>query len=209
MVREEFNKRIQNINYLIKPLSEVDRVLMDQMGITLGSQLEMTNPKQLGEILGVDGVVYGYLLNFDDITTGVYNAKRVRAGFKLVDTKTGVVMWADGHGVKSLLAGSDVGTGITLLKEAQDSKEGLDYYKAIEGLNEIPGLKNWQIIRAGGTKKVGDAAALALGEKLLTKALKIHLRLESDTMLNSIVKGFPAGPGSSRTAAAPSEPEKK
>lgn len=196
MIREEFFKRLQHRNYSVMPLKETEGILLNQMGITLGSQLEMTDAKELGTVLGVDGVVFGYVLNFEDITTGLYNVKRVRAGFKLVDTKTGRVIWSDGQGVKSILAGSDAGAGMTILKEARGN--GLDEYKTIQGLDEISGLEDWQIIRAGATKKVEEAAAIALGEKLLTKALGLHLRLESDTMLNMVMNGFPSGPGSPR-----------
>ncbi len=196
MVREEFFKRMQDRHYLAKSLKEVDNILLDQMGITLGSQLEMTTPQQLGSVLGVDGVLYGYVLNFDDITTGVYNVKKVRAGFKLVDARTGTVVWSEGLGVKSALAGGDIGAGITILREIKD--DGLEPYKSIKGIEEIPGLKNWHVMRAAGTEKVGDAAIISLSEKLITKAMGVHLRLETNAMLNKVMTGFPSGPGSFR-----------
>ncbi|MBI5492211.1 MAG: DUF799 family lipoprotein [Deltaproteobacteria bacterium] len=198
MIREEFFKRMQERHYLTTPIKEVDGVLLDQMGITLGSQLEMTSPQQLGEVLGVDGVLYGYVLNFDDITTGLYNVKKVRAGFKLVDTRTGAVVWSEGLGVKSALAGGKAGAGITILKEVKD--EGIEPYKSINGIEEIPGLKDWHVMRAAATEKAGDAALISLGEKILTKAMGVHLRAETDVMLDRVMTGFPSGPGSSREA---------
>ncbi|MBI4948805.1 MAG: DUF799 family lipoprotein [Deltaproteobacteria bacterium] len=192
-VREAFFKRLDNMNYQPKPLSEVDQTLMDRMGITLGSQLELTSPKELGETLGVDGVIYGYLLNFDDVTTGLYNMKKVRAAFKLVDTRTGRVVWARGLGVKSALAGGDVGVGVTLLKEIKG--DGLEGFKDIKGLSEVPGLTDWQILRAGKTEKVEDAAMIAIGEKLFSKALGMHLKFETDEMIDKLRASFPAGPG--------------
>lgn len=208
MIREEFFKRMQDRHYLTTPIKEVDGILLDQMGITLGSQLEMTTPQQLGEVLGVDGVLYGYVLNFDDITTGVYNVKKVRAGFKLVDTRTGMVVWSDGLGVKSALAGGKAGVGLTVLKEMKD--EGMEQYRAISGIEEIPGLKNWHVKMAAATDRVGDAALISLGEKLLTKAMGVYLRAETDEMLNRVMTGFPSGPGSFREAqkAAPVSVEK-
>lgn len=206
MVREEFNKRIQNLHYSVKPLNEVDQILVDQMGITLGDQLELTTPKQLGETLGVDGVVYGYLLNFDDIITGLYNVKKVRAGFKLVNTRTGEVMWARGLGVISAIAGGKVGTGFTIAKELMDAREGLDKYSTIKGLEDIPGLKDWTILRAAQTRQMGDAAAFSLGESIITKALGVHLMLEAGNMLNNITRGFPAGPGHPQAIPPPVPP---
>lgn len=202
-VREEFDRRIRNRQYSVMPLKDVDRLLLDGMGITLGDQLEMTTPQKLGEALGVDGVVYGYLLDFDDITTGLYNVKKVRAGFKLVETRTGSVMWSRGLGVKSILAGSDAGAGVTVLKELMDSRESNEPFGTIEGLEGIPGLRDWRVIRLGSTHKAGDAAAIALGEKLITKALGVHLMLEAGDMLNLITADFPVGPGSARTVTVP------
>lgn len=207
MVREEFNKRIQDMHYSVMPLKDVDTILRDRMGITLGSQLDMTTPQQLGEVLGVDGVVFGYLLDFDDVTTGVYNVKKVRAGFKLVETASGRAMWTKGLGVKSILAGSDVGAGITLLKEAKG--DGIEQFQTIQGLQEIEGLKEWHIIRAGGTEKVSQAAMLSIGEKLLTKALGVHLKLETEDMLKRIMPGFPIGPGSPRAELRKAPKEEK
>lgn len=196
-VREGLFKRLDNMNYLPKALSEVDQTLMDRMGITLGSQLELTSPRELGETLGVDGVIYGYLLNFDDVTTGLYNMKKVRAAFKLVDAKTGRVVWARALGVKSGLAGGDVGAGVTLLKELKG--DGLEDLKNIKGLSDIPGLADWQVLRAGKTEKVEDAAMIAIGEKLFSKALGVHLKIETDEMIDRLMAGFPAGPGTART----------
>ncbi|MBI5641901.1 MAG: DUF799 family lipoprotein [Deltaproteobacteria bacterium] len=199
MVREEFSKRIKSMHYDSKPLKEVDQILLDKMGITLGAQLELTDHKKLGETLGVDGVIYGYLLNFDDVTTGLYNMKKVRAGFKLVDTRTGRVIWSHGLGVKSGLAGGDLGVGVTLLKEIKG--DGIEDFKSIKGIEQIPGLSEWHVLRAEKTEKVGDAAMLALGEKLLSKAVGVHLKAETDEMLGRLIAGFPAGPGHSNPGA--------
>ena len=203
-IREEFQKRVQHRHYSVMPLREVDEVLLNQMGITLGSQLELTGPAQLGGVLGVDGVVYGYVLNFDDVTTGLYNVKKVRAGFKLVDTRTGRVVWSSGLGVKRVIAGSKAGIGLTIMKEAKE--DALDSYSAIKGLEEIEGIEDWHIIFAGATEKVGDAAIISLGEKIITKALGVHLRIETDSMLDRVMARLPSGPGRPVAPLAPLAP---
>lgn len=214
-VREEFDKRIRNRQYSVMPLVDVDRFLLDGMGITLGDQLDMTTPAQLGELLGVEGVIYCYLLDFDDITTGLYNVKKVRAAFKLVETKTGSVMWSRGLGVKSILAGGDAGKGLTAFKEVLDSNDSNEPFGVIPGLDGIQGVREWRVIRFGATKKPAEAAAFALSEKLITKAFGVHLKLETSEMLNIIMMDFPVGPGGPRSypaagtseAAAPTTPE--
>lgn len=195
-VRTEFVRHLAYRHYLVQPVKETDELLLTQMGITLGSQLELTTPEKVGETLGVDGVVYGYLINFDDVTAGVYNVKRVRAGFKLIETKTGRVVWSGGLGVKSIISGGDAGAAVTILKEIKDMSDGeAALVKSIEGAGDIPGIMDWHIIRAFGTEKIGDAAVIALGEKIITKAFKVHLKLETGVMIKRLMTGFPSGPG--------------
>lgn len=196
MIREGVYDRMQGRHYSIMSLADTDSILVNRMGITLGSQLDMTSPAQLGEILGVDGVVYGYVLNFDDVTTGVYNVKKVRAGVKLVDTGTGNVIWSGGLGVRAALAGGGVGAEITRLQE--NGKDGIDDFSTIKGIEDIHGLDRWRTIKTSGQETVGSAAMMAIGEKLLTSAFGVHLKSETDAMLNMVMVNFPLGPGSPR-----------
>jgi hypothetical protein len=188
MVRELTEKRIQRWHYTSKPLNEVDQILRDQMGVTLGSQLELTTPEKLGAVLGVDGVLYGYLVDFGDVTTGVYNEKRVRAGFRLVDTKTGKVVWAGGRGVRN--------SSGTLGSMASGRDEGIEGLKSVKGVAEIPRLKEWDPI--GGAS---DSSFMkAIGGKLLSKATGGYLKPETEAMLDRIFGDFPAGRGTGEVA---------
>ncbi len=201
MVRELFAKRLDRFHYDVLALEDVDRLLRDRMGITLGSQLELTTALELGETLGVDGVFYGYLLDFDQITTGVYNVKKVRVGLKLVDTKTGAVVWARGMGVKSMLTSGDAGTGFAILRELKGLDE--EFFSTIKGIDDIPGLRQWHVMKAAKVKKAGDAAIISLGEQFITKALGIHLKAETKVMLKRVMRGLPAGPGAARARPKP------
>jgi hypothetical protein len=79
-VRDIFVAELGQFFYVIKPANEVDQILKNQMGVTLGSQLDMTTPQKLGEVLGVDGVFYGSLDEFSEKITGVYNASVCGSG---------------------------------------------------------------------------------------------------------------------------------
>lgn len=185
MVRRIFNEKIQ-IYYKTKPLDEVDRILKDELGITLGKQLDIITPQRLGEVLGVDGVIYGYLLNFDDVTSVVYNARKVRTGFRLVDAKTGQTLWARGQGVRSF-----VGLGApTVYKEWEPS--------TIKGLQDIPGINEWHnFINLGMKPQNRDqaiaaasiavtSAVLSLGVHSVGNILNIHLITETTIMADRI-----------------------
>lgn len=201
-VRELVEKRLAGWQYKVLPLNEVDQVLRDQMGITLGAQLDMTTPQKLGETLGVDGVIYGYLINFDDVTSGVYNVKKVRAGFKLVETRTGRVLWSRGQGVKSEIRSQDtLGRGVSALADIKDVKAGADVN--IPGAKDIPGIGKWHMMMVQEEKDIKNAAIMSLGQKIVGKALGVHLRPETDEMLNLVFADFVAGRGAPGAAPQP------
>jgi hypothetical protein len=193
LVRELMAERVEQGYYRTVPLEILDKELLEKTGITLGSQLELIAPEKLGEILGVDGLLYGYLLDFEDVTTGLVNVKRVRAGFRLVEVSTGKTIWAEGLGVKSLFAAVEM-AAVSLpfiVNEGADSVP----FAAIKGLSEIPGISEWHMTRVVATEKPEGAMALYLGEKLVTHAFGVHLRLEAVDMINRLVKTLPSGPG--------------
>ena len=190
MVRELADKRIQRWRYTSKPLNEVDQILKDQMGVTLGSQLELTTAQKLGAALGVDAVLYGYLLNFDDVTTGVYNEKRVRAGFRLVDTKTGKVFWAGGRGVRNQSG--------ALGSAASARDDGIGGLKSVQGIAEIPHLEQWDAISGAADSSL----MMGLGKKLLDKTTGGYLKSETEEMLDRIFGNLPAGRGTGQVAQA-------
>ena len=57
-VREKLAAAIQRRFYNVQPLEETDRILRDQLGITLGGQLGMATTAQLREALQVEGLLY-------------------------------------------------------------------------------------------------------------------------------------------------------
>lgn len=83
-LRLAFEKELGYFGYKSKPLAEVNQILKNELGITIGKQLDLTNPVELGKKLGVDAVIYGTLYDFDEKTTGVLDIRRVKAGFKMV-----------------------------------------------------------------------------------------------------------------------------
>jgi len=99
-VRAAFVQMVPSRYYMVVSSAAVDQTLKDQMGVTIGGQLDFTNPgagaptpQKVGEVLGVDGLFYGTLEDFQNLITGFYNKRKVSATFKLVNAKTGQVVW--------------------------------------------------------------------------------------------------------------------
>ncbi len=196
MVRKLALKLLEDKHYAVMPIDEVDKILQERMGITLGSQLEMTTPEALASELKADALLYGYLLDFDDLIFGVYNSRAVRAGFRLVDAVSGSVIWSGGKGVKTVVvSGNDTGLAIGAGKEILEGVGGKnEIFDVIEGLNGVPGLTEWQIVPlAIGEAK--ETAVLVIGAKVLGKAFGVHLKYESSLVVRGAMGGMPSGPG--------------
>lgn len=191
-VREQFTKELQRHQYVIRPLPEVDQVLRDQMGLTLGSQLDMTTAQELGKALAVDGVFYGSLDEFNYKITGVYNVKRVRLRSKLVDCKTGHTVWKNGIGVKSTLSSGKAGAAISVAGTVQDQQEkGNDLPPLFGDAVAAPWFELPKVMLPKDSgEEAGTAFAVALGERLLTQAMKTPLPAETQAAVGILLNGF-------------------
>lgn len=176
--------------YVVKPNAEVAQVLKDRMGITLGAQLDMATPKKLGEVLGVDGLIYGALDDFSHNVTGVYNVKRVRLRVKLVNCKTGETLWKNGAGVKSASGAGGLGAVASLGSSASDKAEG----EALKPLFGDEVGAPWQTLeesgREGGLSGIGMSMAAGLAEKVASKALSVPLKAETEMAVKMVLNGY-------------------
>ncbi|MBI5327196.1 MAG: DUF799 family lipoprotein [Deltaproteobacteria bacterium] len=203
-VREIFAAKLTERCYLYKPIQEVNQILKHEFGVTLGSQLDMTNHQELGKKLGVDGVIYGTLFNFEEKTTGILNIRRVRAGFKLVDTKTGTVVWGRGQGIKgeTRMTEGDAGTvagAASGISKYQDIKEGTDN----KDVGDYAGVQDWHYLppERAMSEELGQGGIIAgfvsgLAEKAVKKATGTFLKRESEVMIDRMLRTLPVGPGS-------------
>lgn len=190
-VREQFAKELIRHQYVIKSLVEVDQTLKDQMGVTLGVQLDLTTPQEIGRVLGVDGVFYGSLDEFNHKITGIYNVKRVRARVKLVNCKSGETVWKNGIGVKSVLSAGTAGAAASVAGTLQDMKETGAELQPLLGETI---LAPWfELPKVGSVKdtgeEVGAAFAAALGERILTRVLKAPLPIETQAAIDILLNG--------------------
>ncbi len=195
LVRKKMIDALEEKSYIVKDVKETDGTLRDQMGITLGGQLDLTTPQKLGETLGVEGVLYGTLMDFDETTTGLVNVRKVRAKFKLVNTKTGEAMWVRGLGVRTETKMS--GLAATAAAAAARGADNRD--------KDVP----WVTVESTTTSEnnVGKSFAAGLGAKMFAKAVGIHLDFESKEMARRLMETMPWGPGTGEEtpvrAAAP------
>ena len=146
-VREELVLRLQAMQYAVKPTLQTDQILRDQLGITLGRQLDMVAVQHLGQALGVDGLMYGVLDDFSTTIAGVLTEKKVRARFMLVRTSDGAPFWSNGVGVIGRIKVSGgvsgkVATGLeakSRIEAARESAEQAKKSAGAESVGRLPG----------------------------------------------------------------------
>ncbi|MBI5750002.1 MAG: DUF799 family lipoprotein [Nitrospinae bacterium] len=199
-VRDWFVQQLRKFYYEIQDVDDTNQILKDQMGITLGSQLDMVDPKKIGEVLGVDGVFYGLLDDFSERITGVYNAKRVRIRSKLVDCKTGQTVWKNGIGIKqgSRSTGSSFGEQVPILNDifaVGGIVSSLGSNISDEGDKDLPKFLGedvsapWIDLPTGG-RTVEANVVLGVAERVYDKALNSPLKVQAVTAISVLLKGY-------------------
>jgi len=180
-VREKLAAALQKRFYTVQPQEETDRILRDQLGITLGGQLGMATVDQLREALQVEGLLYGTLMDFGETTTGLVNVRKVRGKFRIVETGNESVFWENGIGVKS----QDTSGGVLgSLSGAVANAGGSD--------EEVP----WVVIEnTSSNNSALEGLAAGLTKKLISKAVGVHLARETDEMIWRLLQNLPWGAG--------------
>lgn len=95
IIRSAFVEAITRGGWNVIPTDESDRMLRESLGITYGGQLASTTPGEVCRKLGVEGVFFGEIREWNKTTTGIYNNVTVAASFELYD-RNGTRVWQDG-----------------------------------------------------------------------------------------------------------------
>jgi hypothetical protein len=180
-VREKLASAFQKRFYSVQPLEETDRILRDEMGITLGGQLDMASVAELREVLQVEGLLYGTLMDYGETTTGLVNVRKVRGKFKIVETGTESVFWENAIGIKSQdTSGGMLGSLSGAVANAGSDDSGVPWV---------------MIENQSSNRGILDGLAAGLTKKLVSKALGVHLVRETDEMIWRLVQNLPWGAG--------------
>jgi len=180
-VRHLFYEALNKLHYKVKPEKEVKQTLNWRMGITLGKQLGRTTPQKIGETLGVDALFYGYLIDFGDKITGIYNASEMRMGWKLVDVKTGEVIWGRGIGAKSVISGGEWGKTLGKISGGLNKIKADDVPRlstSKDPMREMPGIGTWVII-SQKQRSIKFAFIEIIIDKIIGGIFNSHLKKET------------------------------
>lgn len=95
IIRGAFVDQLARQGWNVMPVPESDLLLRESLGVSYGGQLNATTPEEVCRALGVEGVFYGEVQEWNKTTTGLYNAVSVVAGFKLYRAD-GSLAWEGG-----------------------------------------------------------------------------------------------------------------
>ena len=95
-VRRGFYNHFSSLPFRDMELYRIDD-LLKKANLTDPEQINKTSPQKLGEILGVDAVIYGEISDFDKLFAVVYSQVAVGAEVRMFETKTGNFLWSGQH----------------------------------------------------------------------------------------------------------------
>ena len=121
-VRTTLGKKLSTMFYKVIPVEEIDRTLVDQMGVTLGEQLAEVDFQEIRSNIPADAYIYGHITHYDQTTMGILNTNRVRAEMKMVQAADENVFWSSALGIKSESKSDNLmGSFASLASAVQDS----------------------------------------------------------------------------------------
>lgn len=95
-VRRGFYNHFSSLPFKDMELYRVDNALA-RADLTDPIAIHQKPAQELGKILGVDAVVYGEISNFDKMFAVMYSQVAVGAKVRMVDTKSGEILWTGEH----------------------------------------------------------------------------------------------------------------
>jgi len=98
LVRKFLVEILPEYGYAFSNSEKIDSILKENFGITDGGQLGSVSPEKLGQALLADGLLYGNVLSFQDLPLGYFRKRTVKITLKIVDSKTGRLLWEDQKG---------------------------------------------------------------------------------------------------------------
>jgi hypothetical protein len=95
-VRRGFYNHFSSLPFKDMELYRVDNELR-KAGLEDPAIINQTSPQDLGKILNVDAVVFGTISDFDKLFAVIYSNVSVGAEIRMMDTKTGKMLWRGQH----------------------------------------------------------------------------------------------------------------
>jgi hypothetical protein len=134
--------------YYVMPVALMDETFR-QNGLTVPADIQQVAPAKLREIFGADAALYTKITQYGSVYTVIDSTTVVTASAKLVDLRTGDVLWqGTGHATGKEL-GVNVNVGFGLIGAlAQAAVKQVAHTLSDDG-HEVAGLTSRRLLSAG------------------------------------------------------------
>ena len=129
--RQVFFNYFSYLGYQDLPPREVDARLQ-RAGLLPPERLIQADAASLRRALGVDAVIFGRVLDANNLTAGIYAETRLEAELRMLDLRSGRTLWKlDHHEIE--LSGIAQSTVVSMVQDQIDNSETrYAYYRAAE-----------------------------------------------------------------------------
>lgn len=168
--RECFYNYFSYLGYTDIPLKTIDTKLQ-AAGLRKFKKVLELSPEKLREILGVDAVVKGRILDTSNFTGGIHAETSIKAKIEMVDLRTGETLWETEH-TESTYSGI---LSPNIVEIIQDQMENVKVHQAL--------FKTAEMFSIGVMKEIPDPAKAWQNEIRLPKITNIETNLKPDQKL--------------------------
>ncbi|MGN6087059.1 DUF799 domain-containing protein [Trinickia sp.] len=139
---------VAEAGYYVVPVAVMDEAFK-QNGLTTPTDIEMAPAAKLREIFGADAALYTKVTQYGSVYQVINSSTVVRASSKLVDLRTGDVLW-QGSAVATgdeLHGNANAGGGLIGLLVQAAVKQII--HSLTDESHDVAGLTSWRLLHAG------------------------------------------------------------
>ena len=170
LFRECFFNYFSYLGYVDIPLETIDSKLQAAGILKFKKVLELS-PERLRDILGVDAVVKGQVLNTSNFTGGIHAETSIKAKIVMLDLRTGETLWETEH-TESTYSGI---LSPTIVEIIQDQMENVKVHQAL--------YKTAELFSIGMMRAIPDPTGVWQEKIRLPKIISIETNLKPNQKL--------------------------
>jgi hypothetical protein len=132
--------------YYVIPVAVMDETFR-QNGLTVPAEIEATSPAKLREIFGAEAALYSKITQYGTVYQVLDSATVVTASARLVDLKTGDVLWQGSASASSNEGNNYVGNGLIGMLVTAAVKQVAN--SLTDKGHDIAGVTSYRLLHAG------------------------------------------------------------
>jgi hypothetical protein len=145
-VLSEMTMPLAEAGYYVMPVAVMDETFK-QNGLTAAADIQATSPAKLREIFGADAALYSKVTQYGTVYRVLDSATIVTASAKLVDLKTGDVLWQGRASASSNEGNNSSGGGLIGMLVMAAIKQVAN--SLTDRSNDIAGVTSYRLLHAG------------------------------------------------------------